>query len=60
MDKIGRYNGAGFPIVKIDGIFGNQTKALVLAFQGYYGLKQDGIVGPNTWSTMITEFNNTL
>ncbi len=33
----------------IDGIFGPRTDAAVHAFQGYYGLEIDGIVGPDTF-----------
>ena len=47
----------GLPTVTIDGIFGSQTKNLVMQFQLKYGLSVDGIVGPNTWSRMIIAFN---
>ncbi|MFI9250103.1 peptidoglycan-binding protein [Streptomyces sp. NPDC053069] len=32
-----------------DGIFGKQTRSMVVKFQGCAGLAQDGIVGPKTW-----------
>jgi hypothetical protein len=40
-------NYAGFP-VHVDGVFGPQTEAAVLAFQASCGLIPDGIVGPAT------------
>ena len=39
----------GFDPGKIDGIFGEKTKAAVLAFQKAAGLKADGIAGPKTF-----------
>jgi hypothetical protein len=38
----------------VDGDFGTKTKASVIAFQRDAGIKQDGIVGPITW-TKLTE-----
>ena len=35
-----------------DGIFGSLTDAAVRAFQGSVGLKQDGIVGRDTWAAL--------
>ena len=32
-----------------DGIFGKQTRSMVIKFQGCFDLDQDGIVGPKTW-----------
>ena len=37
---------------KVDGIFGNQTKQKVIAFQRRYGLVQDGVVGSITWKVI--------
>lgn len=34
---------------KADGIFGNRTKRMVMAFQAANGLKDDGVVGKDTW-----------
>ena len=36
----------------IDGIFGPGTQSAVRAFQNRYGLKVDGIVGPQTWKKL--------
>lgn len=42
LKELGFYNGS------IDGIFGNNTKKAVIAFQKSRGLKADGIAGPKT------------
>lgn len=36
-----------------DGIFGHKTERTVRAFQLEFRLRVDGIVGPNTWQTLI-------
>src|SRR5207248_11604162 len=38
--------------IKVDGIFGAETEAAVLAFQTSRGLAQDGVVGPATGSAL--------
>lgn len=37
----------------IDGVFGNGTEEAVKKFQESTGLKNDGIVGPGTWSKLL-------
>lgn len=37
-----------------DGVFGNKTKAAVVAFQSAHGLNPDGSCGPITWGLLIT------
>ncbi|MBR2634484.1 MAG: peptidoglycan-binding protein [Clostridia bacterium] len=39
--------------VAIDGRFGRGTEEAVKAFQSYYGLPVDGIVGENTWNRLV-------
>lgn len=40
--------------VTSDGIFGQKTKAAVIAFQKANGLVADGIVGKKTWAKLLT------
>ena len=40
------------PAVAIDGIYGPATKNAVIALQRMTGLKQDGIVGQQTWAAL--------
>ena len=46
-------NALGYDCGSVDGIFGNKTKAAVLAFQKANGLGADGIVGPLTWGKLV-------
>ena len=43
---------AGFLNAEPDGIFGNQTRTAVQRFQHSSGLRQDGIIGPRTWTEL--------
>lgn len=43
----------GYPIGKIDGIFGDNTKTAVIRFQSVSGLKADGIIGEQTWNKLF-------
>ena len=43
-----------FPPLESDGIFGAKTKEAVEKYQQTHGLKADGVVGSDTWHSMIT------
>ena len=39
--------------ITVDGLFGAKTKSRVLAIQKSSGLKEDGIVGKETWIALM-------
>ncbi len=53
--KISEYNSA-IPSLETDGDFGPATSAAVRAFQNYYGLEVDGLVGEMTWDAIYKEY----
>lgn len=48
------------PKVEVLGIFGPQTYNSVLAFQRLFGLTADGVVGRDTWNTLLDVYESTL
>ncbi len=49
-----RLGDDGFEPGDIDGIFGSQSKAALVAFQRAGGLETDGICGPVTWRALLS------
>lgn len=45
--------------ITIDGIFGRDTRAAVIAFQNMARLNPDGLVGPQTWNTIVRAYRDT-
>jgi peptidoglycan hydrolase-like protein with peptidoglycan-binding domain len=46
--------GLGYDPGPIDGIYGVQTARAVRDFQDHEGLNRDGIIGVNTWRSLVT------
>lgn len=57
LQQIAVYNKS-IPAITPDGRFGNGTNSAVIAFQKYYKLTQDGIVGKITWDKIYTEYKS--
>ena len=54
------YFNLKLPYISVDGIFGDETRDAVLAFQSLYGLDVDGIVGRDTWDMMQNAYAGVL
>jgi len=39
----------------VDGVFGNKTRNSVIGYQNSKGLTADGILGPITWQTLMSD-----
>jgi len=50
-------NTLGYGTGGLDGVFGAQTRNAVLTFQSRNGLSADGILGPLTWSRLMSQVN---
>jgi peptidoglycan hydrolase-like protein with peptidoglycan-binding domain len=46
------------PKLSTDGIYGSGTEAAVKEYQRIFGLTSDGIIGPTTWNSIVTTYNN--
>ena len=51
-------NGLGYNL-SVDGVFGSKTLAAVKDYQSKNGLTVDGIVGTNTWNSLLNSGTNT-
>ena len=45
------------PPVSVDGIYGPQTRAAVLAVQGRFGLPETGVVDATTWNMIYNQYS---
>ena len=54
------YFNLKLPYISVDGIFGDETRDAVLAFQSLYGLDVDGIVGRDTWDMIQNAYVGVL
>lgn len=48
-------NALGYSTQTLDGVFGGNTRAALLAYQRENGLSADGVVGCNTWRRLVSE-----
>lgn len=54
------YFNLKLPYVAVDGIFSDETRDAVLAFQSLYGLDVDGLVGIDTWDMIQNAYAGVL
>lgn len=45
----------GYDTGGLDGVFGIRTKSSVISFQNKNGLTADGIIGRNTWNSLMSQ-----
>ncbi len=54
--RIAKTNYSALNNLSVDGIFGNGTQSAVEAFQRYFGLTDDGVVGALTWDKLYSVY----
>lgn len=57
---LGCYYYPEIPIIEITGYYGPETKEAVLAIQKKYNIIVDGMVGPQTWGVLDSEYKKIL
>ncbi len=57
--ELARFHPA-IPMVDEDGIFGEETRAALMAFQSEYGLPVTGTADPVTWALLFDEYLTTV
>ena len=56
--RIAATNYSALPSLTIDGAFGGSTEQAVKAFQSYFGLSADGVVGKGTWNKLYEVYTH--
>lgn len=51
-------NDPAIPTITVDGIFGEETKRAVIAFQRQLGIEETGAIGPAEWTEIVLRANN--
>ena len=54
------YFDESLPAVTVDGVFGEETRQAVEAFQRSEGLSPDGVVGRETWNAIVRRYDRLL
>ena len=57
LQTVSAFNNA-VPTLSADGRFGTETEESVRAFQAFYGLTPDGIVGEATWNQLVDVYQS--
>ncbi len=55
LHTVGAFNSS-IPVIVADGRFGDQTANAVRAFQSFYGLTPDGVIGEATWDQLVSVY----
>ncbi len=53
-------NDPAIPTIAADGIFGNETRNAVIAFQRQLGIEENGAIGPAEWAEIVLRANNII